>query len=496
MENKVIEYLIKQLENNKCVLILGPEFINIDQTDRDYKESIHNYLVENKFKEAFRIKNYLKEDGFFFFNDNQDGDRIEKDSMLATVGDFYKDLTVTPSYERLAKIPFNMIISLSPDNLMNRAFDRINKKKTHCTYSARGFDDYPSLPDKDSTLIYNLFGDYENYEDLIFTFDNLFKFLDKIFQDSVFPKFKERISGANSFIFLGFSYDKWYLKLFFFLLTKFRTSSTKGCSKYAIFNYDNDFTDQKIDFFESNFGITFSQEKEKDFIEELYAACDTRGILFKATLPADDPDAPPVIAHQYKILYLASSPLGKLTLRQGEEYQGMKEELNKKWITLLDPRFNIQRNDIQTEVNKNFPSLLYISCHGSREGDLILSDDMNAPAKLSLQALKEIIEHLVQEHKELECIVFSSCKSEIQAKEISLLLPFCIGMSENIDEEASTVFTKGFFEGFIKEQNNLAYAFDNGVGLLKNHKSDLVNRSFSIPVMYHNGEMIRSNHPL
>lgn len=41
--------LLNQLGSNvNCVLVLGPEFINIDSAERDYTESIHDFLVKKK----------------------------------------------------------------------------------------------------------------------------------------------------------------------------------------------------------------------------------------------------------------------------------------------------------------------------------------------------------------------------------------------------------------------------------------------------------------
>lgn len=506
MEVEVINYLTKQLARNKCVLIMGPEFINIDTPQSEHPGSIHNYLAENKFKTSFSMDKYISEDGFFYFNGSDDKGRIAKDTMLSTMGEFYAGLKVTPSYEKLAQLPFNMIVSLSPDTLIVQATDNLNKANTYRKYSPAGFEDDDTLSDKKNTLIYNLFGDFNNYEQLIFSFDNLFDFLDKIFQNTVFPKFKERIAEANSFIFLGFTYDKWYLKLVFFLLNKFRnnafggdpfkTNPSRDCSKYAIFNYDTHADDQKVDFFKCNFGLTFSPEKEKDFIDELYKACLAGGILNPGKpVPADNqsPDAGNA-SQPYKIMYLGSSPDGPSILRQGEEFQIIKKELNSGSYTLLDPTYNLQLADILTEVNRNFPSMIYFSCHGSIEGDLYLSGDENAPVTMPLSVLKGKMSHLFEVHHQLQCIVFSACKSEIVAREISSTIPWCIGMKENVDELVSNAFTRGFFEGLIsKKDNNIKYAFDNGIDAMKSSVDPRINQSYKIPVLYYQGTLIISN---
>lgn len=563
MDAKVINYLTNLVGKGKCVLILGPEFINIDTPGDVWQGSIHNYLAEKKFGDLFRDDKdrYIAEDGFWFFNGNEDRDLVARDNLLSTMAEFYGKLPLTPSYEKLAQLPFSMVVSLSPDTLIAQAVQERNRPFQLRKYSTAGFQDFgdPGLDDwgepleegdqpkkdapvspaangsakKKPTLIYNLFGDYRYEDNLLFTFDNLFKFLDKIFQHAAFPQFKARIAEAGGFIFLGFSYDKWYLKLVFFLLNKFRANAFRDdplwdalqkCSKYAIFDYAANGAgqpDQKIDFFECNFGLTFSPEKEKDFIDALFNSCKDRGLLQTGTPPAKPDAGQPGTAgadpgrevpgtadaakdtgaakagqapgSTFKVLYMGSSPEGKLILRQGEEYQVIRKELNPAWFTLLEPTYNFKKADIQTQVNKNSPTILYISCHGSAEGDLILSDDKRAPTRMPLTELAEIIRHLAEVHKQLQCIVFSACRSELQAREISTIIPCCIGMRDNVDESVSNVFTSGFFEGFIGQQSNLEYAFNNGIGLLKTSDDPQISQFYKIPVMYRNGTIVPSN---
>ena len=118
---------------------------------------------------------------------------------------------------------------------------------------------------------------------------------------------------------------------------------------------------------------------------------------------------------------------------------------------------------------------------------MILSDDSNNPDKLPLENLKKMIWDLSKEHKQINCIVFAACKSEKQAKEISMFIPYCIGMSTTVYEEVSSFFTKGFFEGFIRDKQNFEYAFNMGVSAIKNCGIKDYEPLFNIPVLYKDG---------
>jgi hypothetical protein len=464
--------------------VLGPEFITIDSTDVDFTESIQDYLAKKKFKE-FTQKSYFSEDGFLHF-ENQS----KNSDMLIELGKFYRELKVSESYTKLARIPFTSIISLSPDDLIVQAYTAINKDCVFRRYKDEGFDDGPPDTSKLKPLIYNLVGHYENPMELVFTFDNLFMFLNKIFQDTIFQNVRKHIIQAHSFLFLGFNYDKWYLKLIFFLLNKFREH--KNVTRNAVFDYiknEKDFS-SKIEYYKASYNLNFSQENEKKFIDKLFEECRVKGILtdINKVQDVDSNKLTEKTDNRYRILFLGSSPIGKLTLKIGEEFFDIEKVLNKDFYELLKPKFGFQKNDIQAEVNTKFPNLIYFTCHGTPEGELILSTDKNKPDKLALQDLKDIIENLVNVHKQITCIVFSACKSEIQAKEISGLIPYCVGMSEPVSEKVGFAFTEGFFQGFILDKQNIQFAFNNAVQVIKNHGDNEISPFFNIPVLYENGK--------
>jgi hypothetical protein len=486
MEPNTITSLVSHLQKGKCILVLGPEFINIDGDNKDFKGSVHNYLAEYKLKN--RNARYLSEDGFFFFNDNASQDREEKELILSEVADFYRGLTISCSYEKLARIPFNAVISLSPDTLMRACYDKIEKKCTYKKYTVAGFQDDEAFTGEHmrKPLIYNLCGDPDEEDGLVFIFENLFKFLDRLFQNSPFPNFQARIQNARSFIFVGFSYEKWYLKLIFYLIKKIRTGEPVD-SKYAIFDYAEDLSTQKIDFFTYHFGMVFSREKQIDFIDALYESCKKEGLIFDRASPDDLDDKSD---ERYKILYMAASPAGTLPLQQGPEYYESieKQLLRPELFRALKPIFKVTANDILNAVNRHNPDLIFLSCHGSASDELILADESNQPAPYPLDKLKVLIAHLRSYHKRLTCIIFSTCQSEAQAKAASLIIPYSIGMRNAVDEVVSNTFTEGFFEGLIDRKIDVKYAYRNGIQKLRDWSEN--NRKYeTIPVLYHDGAL-------
>ena len=199
------------------------------------------------------------------------------------------------------------------------------------------------------------------------------------------------------------------------------------------------------------------------------------------------------VKDKYKILYFAASPEGKMPLNSGDKFLDIKKALKTDFYELLDtddkekPDLKLTRNAINAKVNSDFPNMLYFNCHGTPKGELILSKENNKPDYFPLEELKEMIELLVEEHKQINCIVFAACKSEQQAKEISKIIPYCIGMSETVHQDVSSFFTIGFFQGFIKDKQNFEYAFRNGVSAIKNCDNDEFKTMYNIPVLYQDG---------
>lgn len=488
MEKSDLDRLVKQLGtgNFKCILVLGPEFINIDRNEADFTESIQDYLAKKELSENIR-KNYFSEDGFLYVDN---GDADAKYDILQKISGYYESLPLTESYEKLARIPFTSIISLSPDDLIVKAYNKIEKKNTFCRFRKDGFEDGPTEVTKTSPMIYNLMGKYDDTMELVFTFDNLFAFLNKLFQDTGFDFLRRHIKDADNFLFLGFTYHKWYLKLIFYFLTKVRNNNPH-LSSNAIFNYKNKEVEfiSKIEYYKASHKLKFSPENEKQFIDDLFNACRETGILSSVNA-LQGVNADLLTAkkkEKYRILFFTASPEGKMVLRAGEKLVEIEEAIKKDFYQLLRPKYRLKRSDIQSEVNNNEPHLLYFNCHGNEAGELVLSDENNKPANLPLEELKEIIVELVVLHTQINCIVFAACKSEKQAQEISKVVPYCVGMNKTVYEEVSDLFTKGFFEAFIRDNQNFEYAFNMGVLAIKNCDKAELREYHTIPVLYKNG---------
>lgn len=262
--NRISDPIIKE----KCILILGP---NISLTDNGttvnqlLKKNIENQLGGNV------IKNYFSDDEFFRFNDDDD-----ENTALGLIGEFFKKIEPSELQKKIAEIPFHVIISTSPDRLLVDLFKNNNYDYTYAYYSQKGENKDLEKPCKNKPLIYNLFGDMDKTESIVYTYDQLFEYLEAIFsKQDLPPTLKSILNEESNFIlFIGFRYEKWYFKLLLRLLKLYKIKSKYGSGKDASIQVElirNFYTEQ--------FKVKFIDYDETTIIDAIYGKCQELGIL-------------------------------------------------------------------------------------------------------------------------------------------------------------------------------------------------------------------------
>lgn len=262
--NRISDPIIKE----KCILILGP---NISLTDNEktvnqlLKKDIENQLGDNV------IKNYFSDDEFFQFNDDDD-----ENTALGRISEFFKKIEPSELQKKIADIPFHVIISTSPDRLLIDLFKKNNYNYSYSFYSQKGENKDVEKPSNKKPLIYNLFGDMDKTESIVYTYDQLFEYLEAIFSKQDLPPTLKNILNdeSNYILFIGFRYEKWYFKLLLRLLKLYKIKSKYGSGKDPSIRVDlirNFYTEQ--------FKVKFIDYDETAIIDAIYGKCKELGIL-------------------------------------------------------------------------------------------------------------------------------------------------------------------------------------------------------------------------
>ena len=147
-----------------------------------------------------------------------------------------------------------------------------------------------------------------------------------------------------------------------------------------------------------------------------------------------------------KILFLASDPGDAYPLRLGKEFRDIKEKLllsKNRDKFKLEQHMSVRVDDLTQAILDFQPQILHFSGHGTNMGELCFEDILGNMQRIQPENLADLFS-LLNEH--INCVILNACHSIIQAKAITNHVPFVIGMSTEISDQAATKFAVGFYK--------------------------------------------------
>lgn len=273
------EDVLDTLEEQKCILFLGSGAYQAPKGGPIETALIDWLDAQNPDHPLIRLYN---PDGFFLFRKNR-----YKRKIIASIKDFYnQSFPETESeFARLAQIPFTMIFSLPPDNILARTFDNHGfEYHSDFYFRHRKAPEQFEKPTKHKPLIYNLLGNIEEPESLVMTHSDFFDYLDSIFKgNSMNEELRYELESAERYIFLGLPYEKWYFQLLLRVLSM-HSDKLKEVERLAL----KEFEDPHLrELYTEEFKIEFIPSDITGFVHDLYQKCKEAGILKE--MPKPDP---------------------------------------------------------------------------------------------------------------------------------------------------------------------------------------------------------------
>ncbi len=250
-----INYYLGRIENDKCVLFLGPEFPFL-LNDQNRHEIINRNLKNDN---SIAMSQYEEDDFFFFKNP------ASRYRTYAALNNLYEKLGRNELYDQLVQLPFSLIISLSPDWYYKESFEHIygNDRLKTLAYKKQTSIEIEEKPSFDFPVLFNLFGDIKDEDSLILSFDDLYDFFNTLFSIKLPDTIQTKLDRATDFIFIGFKYNAWYLKLLFRLLKIH--NSVNHC-----FHQEDQVHDQLMLFYKEHFKFEYPGIPTKAFIIQLH----------------------------------------------------------------------------------------------------------------------------------------------------------------------------------------------------------------------------------
>ena len=253
-DDKFWELIIKRIEEEKCVLIIGPDIV-AGSSDKSINQQLKEFLENNS--AGYK---YYPDDEFFSFADD-----AEKEYALMDVQSFYSQLQPNRIHEKIAEIPFHLIISLSPDLVLKNYFETNKVPFIYDFYNKEQNPKAIEKPTSQKPLIYNLFGSVDSEGSVILTYNDLFDYLISIFSKFELPlEFKSQLQSSRLILFLGFQFDKWYFKLLLRLL-----NLQEGKLNHAGLN-DRQLLPQVRNFYADEFKVKFLNYSGVEIVENIF----------------------------------------------------------------------------------------------------------------------------------------------------------------------------------------------------------------------------------
>ncbi len=263
------EIIVQTIKEDKCILFLGPE-VYTDESGNTLEQQIMSFLELENDKD---IQNYYSKDGLFLFHSEEGKTRLYYRLKRFFDQSFPKAQAIL---EKIVDIPFQFIVVLTPDNLLEKTFlEKQFNCKTDFYWKNRTPSTSVNLPSKHRPLIYNMFGSIKERDSLILTHEDLFDYFNSILGARSMPdELKNLISQTDNFLFLGIRFDRWYMQLLLRVLAKYNAQNNflRYASSLKI-------SPDIISFCMEQFRITFVDLEIEDIVEKLHKECETRHLL-------------------------------------------------------------------------------------------------------------------------------------------------------------------------------------------------------------------------
>ena len=153
-----------------------------------------------------------------------------------------------------------------------------------------------------------------------------------------------------------------------------------------------------------------------------------------------------------RLLFFAASPdhpaLARLAFDR--EFHGLQEELERSADGQgIELRVVLAggRADLQRALFRDSPTFLHFSGHGVADGALVLDDGQGGVARVSAEAVAELLRIYTERGRRIRCVVLNACYSEPLARALAVHVDCVVGMRGRIDDEAAVAFAASFYLG-------------------------------------------------
>jgi hypothetical protein len=247
--------LSRAIKNEGSVLFIGPD-IEKDELGKPVLQELCKKIVNTYPGEI----TYDEKEGFLFFIEPE-----AKNDVIYDFKEYYEKHNFAQDvYALVAAIPFHLVISLTPDDSIHHAFVENGVAHDFVYFDSNKAE--IEKPTKDKPLIYSLFG-LSTEGKYILSQEDYFNYIKAVLSDDILPtKMISALRAASNYIFVGFDFEKWYVRLLLMILNFHKDKESK--TRHAVNSSDTESLYKELT--EKQFNINFIKDKETDFFQSFY----------------------------------------------------------------------------------------------------------------------------------------------------------------------------------------------------------------------------------
>jgi nucleotide-binding universal stress UspA family protein len=286
-ERRELRGLVERIKRGDCVLVLGPR-VAVRANDPE-RRSLDELLARDLLAAAGAPAGDPSPTDLHRAAEVHYRQRQDREELELAVQDFYAHEagSTTDFHRDLARLPFRLCVSASPDSLMLTAFQEAAKSPQRGHYNFKqAVGARLSSPTPEMPLVYYLFGHHEDPRSLVLTEGDLIEFLVSVVRGA--PPLPDQVRSiladpAASFLFIGFGFHNWYLRVLLQVMNVFGHRSKAVAFEDAQFFSDPDHR-QAVGFFSGDRLIDFRPLRWEAFARQLREA-------YEASVPRPSPAA-------------------------------------------------------------------------------------------------------------------------------------------------------------------------------------------------------------
>jgi len=167
-----------------------------------------------------------------------------------------------------------------------------------------------------------------------------------------------------------------------------------------------------------------------------------------------------------RILILAANPRDTARRRLDQEVreieQGLRLSKHRDFLK-LEQQWAVRPRELRRAMLEVQPRFVHFCGQGNEAIGIVLEDDFGNAKEVTPEALAGLFALFAGQ---VECVLLNACYSEIQASAIAQHIPFVIGMTGAIAEEAATEFAVAFYDA-IADRRTVEFAYQLGCNAIQ-----------------------------